>query len=77
MGSDAPTITPATKISLTVPQLLALLGAFVSGSGSIGFIYGSLLPRFHQLETTVQEIQKTQQMQAVTLSRVTTLLEKR
>ena len=75
--SDDPPISSVTKISLSIPQLLTLLGAFVTGSGSIGFIYGSLLPRFHDLESTVLEIQKTQQLQAVTLSRVTTLLEKR
>jgi len=75
MSSDSP-ISSHTKISLSIPQLLTLLGAFVTGAGSIGFIYGSLLPRFHDIENTVQEIQKTQQLQAVTLSRVTTLLEK-
>ena len=75
--TSQPPLSSVTKISLTVPQLLALLGAFVGGAGSIGFVYGSLLPRFHTIESTVQEIQKTQQLQAVTLARVTTLLEKR
>jgi len=75
MASDPP-ISSATKISLTVPQLLAVLGAFVTGAGSVGFIYGSLLPRMQTIEKTVVEIQKTQQLQAVTLARVTTLLEK-
>jgi len=72
-----PPVTGGTKVELSIIQLLAVIGAFATGAGSIGFVYGSLLPRFHDVERSVQEIQKTQQMQAVTLARVTTLLEQR
>lgn len=68
----APTLRPESVVQASATQLIALLIA----AGGIGFSVGVVYPRIAAVEEGMQALQKAQHVQALTLERVTTVLER-
>jgi hypothetical protein len=74
--SDRPTrgdrsITPESRVKLTIVQVVAIVIAI----GGFSFSVGSLYPRLFTVEATVADLQRNQRDIVVKLERVTTILD--
>jgi hypothetical protein len=65
-------LRPESKVSTSLAQLLALLIA----AGGVGFSVGVVYPRIGAVELAVESLQQAQQQTAITLERVTTVLDR-
>jgi len=68
-------ISPASRVSLTAAQLITLIAALLGGGGSVGFVFGNLLPRLEAVEVKGASMALVLERVAATSDRLATIIE--